>query len=45
MAGVRAGHEPPAVDAARAAVSTYATSEVEYFVTAVSGSKTAKGTF
>ncbi|WP_022931044.1 DUF6273 domain-containing protein [Treponema bryantii] len=29
----------------RAAVSTYEASEVEYFVTAVSGSKTAKGTF
>ena len=32
-------------EAARAAVSTYVASEVEYFVTAVSGSKTAKGTF
>lgn len=32
-------------DAARAAVSTYVASEVEYFVTAVSGTKTSKGTF
>lgn len=32
-------------DASRAAVSTYATSEVQYFVTAVSGTKTVNGSF
>lgn len=32
-------------EAARAAVSTYVASEVEYFVTAVSGSRTVRGTF